>query len=179
MRKIIPVDKLKMNRTYLQTGSIFNQWTLYMIVIVLSLSFGLIFDSVHHLIYAKNYNNKQNLLDNGTNLQITTNKHTYRLGEKVIITIKNNLRIPLKFSDSLLGLTIKNVQSGQVGGLVGTEVRSELKPNESKSFQWDEKDTNANQVKPGIYEAKCFSITKDLHTTRPFIANTTFSITRP
>lgn len=168
-----------MNRTCLQTGSIFNQWTLCMIAIVLSLSFGLIFDSVHHLIYAKNYNNKQNLLDNDTNLQITTNKHTYRLGEKVIITIKNNLRIPLKFSDSLLGLTIKNVQSGQVGGLVGAQVISELKPNESKSFQWDEKDTNANQVKPGIYEAKCFSITKDLHTTRPFIANTTFSITRP
>ena len=57
-----------------------------------------------------------------------------------------------------------------MGGLVGTQVISELKPNESKSFQWDEKDTNANQVKPDF-------ITKDLHTARPFIANTTFSIT--
>ncbi len=179
MRKIIHIDKPKMNRTCLQTGSIFNQWALCMIVIILLLSFGLIFDSVHHSIYAKNYNNKQNSLDNITNLQITTNKHTYRLGEKVIVTIKNNLRIPLKFSDSLLGLTIKNVQSGQVGGLVGTQVISELKPNESKSFQWDEKDTNTNQVKPGVYVAKCFSITKDLHTARPFIANTTFSITLP
>ena len=177
MEKIIHVDKLKMNRTFLQRGSIFNQLALCMIVIILSSSVGLIFDTLHHSTHAKNYNNKQNSTDNITNLQITTNKHTYRLGEKVIVTIKNNLRIPLKFSDSLLGLTIKNIQSGQVGGLVGTQVISELKPNESKSFQWDEKDTNANQVAPGIYEAKCLSVTKDLHTARPFIANTTFSIT--
>ena len=91
---------------------------------------------------------------NNSTLQISTDKLTYVPGETVIVTIKNNLRFPLEFPDSLLGLNIENVKTGQKAGLLAAQVISELKPMESKTFQWDQKDTNANQTEPGIYKAK-------------------------
>jgi hypothetical protein len=86
------------------------------------------------------------------------------------------MQIPLEFPDSILGLNIENVMTGQKAGLLSAQVISELKPNESKTFQWDQKDTNANQTAPGIYKAETSSITRNLHHTQPITANTTFSI---
>ena len=91
-------------------------------------------------------------------LQITTGKKTYKLGETVTIAIKNNGKITLEFADSLLGLTVKNVKTGQQAGILGVQVISELKPNESKVFQWDQKDTNSKQVEAGIYNAQASSL---------------------
>jgi len=135
-----------------------------------------------HVIYAGNSSilsgiqTHKNVGMNNSTLQITTDKQRYLLGETVFVTIKNKMKIPLEFPDSILGLNIENVMTGQKAGLLAAQVISELKPNESKTFQWDQKDTNANQTAPGIYKAETSSITRNLHQTQPVTANTTFSI---
>jgi hypothetical protein len=87
------------------------------------------------------------------------------------------LRFPLVFPDSLLGLNIENVKTGQKAGLLAAQVISELKAMESKTFQWDQKDTNANQVKPGIYKAQISSVRNNTsNNTQLSTANTTFTI---
>ncbi len=48
---------------------------------------------------------------------------------------------------------------------------------ESKTFQWDQKDTNANQVGPGIYKAQTTSVRNNTsNNTQLSMANTTFTI---
>jgi hypothetical protein len=175
-----------MTRTQPQIKSIGNQKAFFVLLVVL-LSVTLIFESQLHVIYAGNnsifsgnqinpnatYNNTG--IDNST-LQITTDKQRYLPGETVFVTIKNKMMIPLEFPDSLLGLNIENVKTGQKAGLLAAQVISELKPNESKTFQWDQKDTNTNQAEPGIYKAEISSMIKNLQNTQPITANTTFSI---
>jgi len=115
---------------------------------------------------------------NNSTLQITTDKQRYLSGETVIVTIKNKLKIPIEFPDSLLGLNIENIKTGQKAGLLAAQVISQLKPNESKTFQWDQKDTNANQAEPGVYKAESSSLIKSLHNSQPITAITAFSISR-
>jgi uncharacterized cupredoxin-like copper-binding protein len=135
-----------------------------------------------HVIYAGNSDilsgsqTHNNVGMNNSTLQITTDKERYLPGETVFVTIENKMKIALEFPDSILGLNIENVKTGQKAGLLAAQVISELKPNESKTFQWDQKDTNANQTAPGIYKAETSSITRNLHHTQPITANTTFSI---
>jgi hypothetical protein len=94
-------------------------------------------------------------------------------------TIPHKWKVPIEFPDSLLGLNIENVKIGQKAGLLAAQVISELKPNESKTFQWNQKYTNANQAEPGIYKAESSSMTKNLHNTQKITANTNFSIRKP
>ena len=158
------------------------------IVPVLLLSVTLIFESQLHVIYAGNNSissgnqinpiaTRNNTGTNNSTLQISTDRLIYVPGETVIVTIKNNLRVPLEFPDSLLGLNIENVKTGQKAGLLAAQVISELKPMESKTFQWDQKDTNANQVEPGIYKAQTSSVRNNTsNNTQLVTANTTFTI---
>jgi hypothetical protein len=158
------------------------------IIPALLLSFTLISGSQQHLIFAANNSissgnqinpiaTHNNIGINNSTLQITTDKLTYVPGETVNVTIKNNMRLPLEFPDSLLGLNIENVKTGQKAGLLAAQVISELKPMESKTFQWDQKDTNANQVGPGIYKAHTSSIRNNTsNNTQLYTANTTFTI---
>ena len=176
-----------MIRFFLQIGSMVNQKALC-IVPVLLLSVTLIFESQLHVIYAGNNSissgnqinpiaTRNNTGTNNSTLQISTDKLTYVPGETVIVTIKNNLRFPLVFPDSLLGLNIENVKTGQKAGLLAAQVISELKPMESKTFQWDQKDTNAKQVEPGIYKAQTSSVRNNTsNNTQLSTANTTFTI---
>ena len=176
-----------MMRFFLQIRSIVDQKALC-IVPVLLLSVTLIFESQLHVIYAGNNSissgnqinpiaTRNNTGTNNSTLQISTDKLTYVPGETVIVTIKNNLRFPLEFPDSLLGLNIENVKTGQKAGLLAAQVISELKPMESKTFQWDQKDTNANQVEPGIYKAQTSSVRNNTsNNTQLATANTTFTI---
>ena len=176
-----------MTRTLRQIRSMVNQRALCIIPALL-LSFTLIFGSQQHLIYAGinsissgNQINPiathNNIGINNSTLQITTDKLTYVPGETVNVTIKNNMRLPLEFPDSLLGLNIENVKTGQKAGLLAAQVISELKPMESKTFQWDQKDTNANQVGPGIYKAQTSSVRNNTsNNTQLYTANTTFTI---
>jgi len=152
------------------------------------LSVTFIFESQLHVIYAGNDSifsgNQINHVThndigiNNSTLQITTDKQRYLPGETVIVTIKNKLKIPIEFPDSLLGLNIENIKAGQKEGLLAAQVISELKPNESKTFQWDQKDANTNQAEPGVYKAESSSLTKSLHNSQPITAITAFSISR-
>ena len=154
----------------------------FFVVLVLLFSVCYVLQSHLHVIYAGNsgillgIQTQNNTGMNDSTLQITTDKERYLPGEIVFLTIKNKMKIPLEFPDSILGLNIENVKTGQKAGLLAAQVISQLKPNESKTFQWDQKDTNANQTAPGIYKAETSSITRNLHSTQPITANTTFSI---
>jgi hypothetical protein len=157
------------------------QKTFFLALVVL-FSVCYVLQSYLHVIYAGNSDilsgiqTHKNVGMNNSTLQITTDKQRYMLGQTVFVTIENKMKIPLEFPDSILGLNIENVMTGQKAGLLAAQVISELKPNESKTFQWDQKDTNANQTAPGIYKAETSSITRNLHYNQPITANTTFSI---
>jgi len=92
--------------------------------------------------------------DNNPILQITSNKQTYKQGETIVITVKNNGKNTLVFPDTDLGLIIRDTKTQEKAGLLGLQVISQLKPNESKAFQWDQKDIDGKQVQPGTYAAK-------------------------
>ena len=112
-----------------------------------------------------------------TGLLITTDKRSYSKGEIINITIRNDLDHSMKFPNSIFGLNIQNVNTGQKAGLFGIQVLSELKPFESRSIKWDQKDTNAEQVEPGIYQAKISSISNNASNEKQISsANTTFAI---
>jgi hypothetical protein len=82
-----------------------------------------------------------------------------------------------KFPNSILGLIIENVNTGQKAGLTGIQMISELKPLESRSIKWDQKYTEVKQVKPGIYQAKISSISNNTSKERQIsAANTIFAI---
>lgn len=162
-----------------------NQKALFIIPVVMLLLF--IVGSQMHLIYARNnitWGNQinsvaanNNIGIGKSNLQISTDKPTYVRGETVNVTIKNNMRLPLEFPDTLLGLNIENVKTGQKAGLLAAQVITALKPMGSKTFQWDQKDTNANQVGPGIYKAQTSSSRNNTtNNTQLSTANTTFTI---
>ena len=87
--------------------------------------------------------------------------------------IKNTL----EFSDSTLGLIIQNIKTHQKAGLAGSQVMCEIKPGESKTIQWDQKDSEGNQVQTGTYNAKTSSATEEnLSNTSPIVVSTSFTI---
>jgi hypothetical protein len=96
------------------------------------------------------------IIQRGNNpvLQISSNKQAYKPGETIVITVKNDGKYTLDFPDSLLGLTIRDTKTQEKAGLLGLQVLSQLKPNESKIFQWDQKDIDGKQVQPGTYAAR-------------------------
>jgi hypothetical protein len=112
-----------------------------------------------------------------TGLQVTTDKRTYFKGETVNITVRNGSHHTIKFPNSIRGSIIENVNTGQKAGLTGIQMISELKPLESRSIKWDQKDTEVKQVNPGIYQAKISSISNNTSKERQIsAANTTFAI---
>ncbi len=114
---------------------------------------------------------------NKLTLQLSSNKKIYKPGESVILTLKNNGKGTLEFSDSTLGLIIENTKTHQKAGLVGSPVMYELKPGESKIIQWDQRDTEGNQTKAGTYNAKTSSATEvNSNNTSPITVTTTFTI---
>lgn len=122
------------------------------------------------------YNHHDNS-NNNPNLQITSSKQTYKPGEAVVITIKNNGKYHLGFPDSLLGLTIQNTKTQQKAGLLGSQVMSELKPKQSKTIQWDQKDIDGKQVQPGTYNARTsLTASNNSSSVLPVAASTTFAI---
>ena len=115
--------------------------------------------------------------DDNPILQISSSKQTYKPGETVVITIKNNGKYSLEFHDSVLGLTIQDTKTQQKAGLLGLQVISELKPKESKTFQWDQKDIEGKQVQPGTYNAQTsYQASSNSSKVPPVAASTTFAI---
>jgi uncharacterized cupredoxin-like copper-binding protein len=141
--------------------------SLCLIAVIITVSSVIIFGYITHYTYAQNK----------STVQLSTNKKTFKPGETVAITLKNNGKSTLEFSDSTLGLIIQNTKSHQKAGLVGSQAMSELKPGESKTIQWDQKDSEGNQVKTGTYNAKTSSATEEnSNNTSPIAASTTFTI---
>jgi FtsP/CotA-like multicopper oxidase with cupredoxin domain len=137
------------------------------LVVVIIISYVMIFGYTTHYIHAQ---------DKST-LQLSTNKKTYKPGETVTITLKNNGKSTLEFSDSSLGLTIQNMKTHQKAGMFGSQVMSEIKPGGSKTIQWDQKDYDGKQVQSGTYNAKTSSATEEnSNNTSPIAVSTTFTI---
>jgi hypothetical protein len=86
-------------------------------------------------------------------LVITTNEARYRIGEPVTITVKNIGDETLTFSDSALGLTFQNTNTGQMYGVATAKVMTELIPGASKTLTWNQQDGSGNNVPAGDYIA--------------------------
>jgi uncharacterized cupredoxin-like copper-binding protein len=118
--------------------------SLCLIAVIITISSVMIFGNMIHYTHAQ---------DKST-LQLSTNKKTYKPGETVTITIKINGKSTLEFSDSTLGLIIQNSKTKQKAGMLGSQMMSELKPGESKTVQWDQKDTEGNKYKQELIRLK-------------------------
>jgi uncharacterized cupredoxin-like copper-binding protein len=141
--------------------------SLCLIAVILTISSIVIFGHIIHYTYAQ---------DKST-LQLSTNKKTYKSGGTLVITVKNNGKSTLEFSDSTLGLIIQNVKTHQKAGTPGSQVMSELKPGESKTVQWDQKDYEGKQVQTGTYNAKTTSASaENSNNTSPIGASTSFAL---
>ena len=70
----------------------------------------LIVISPNILVYAQNVSSQTTQAGQTSNevLNVTTDKNSYLPGEVINITVKNSGTEPLKFPDSILGLTIEN-----------------------------------------------------------------------
>jgi hypothetical protein len=92
--------------------------------------------------------------NSGSNLLvITTNAAVYRIGEPVIITVKNIGQGTLDFPDSALGLKIQNTNTGQIYSVTAAQVITELQPGTSKTITWNQESGNGSNVPAGGYTA--------------------------
>jgi hypothetical protein len=92
--------------------------------------------------------------NSGSNvLIITTSEAIYRIGEPVLITVKNIGQETLNFPDSALGLKIQNTNTGQVYSVAAAQVITELQPGASKTVTWNQESGNGNNVPAGSYIA--------------------------
>lgn len=138
-----------------------------LIPVLITISSVIIFGYITHDAYSQDK----------TNLLLSTNKKTYKPGETVVISLKNNGISILEFSDSTLGLTIQNIKTHQKAGMLGSQVMSELKPGESKTLQWDQKDIDGKQVQAGAYIAKTSPAPEpDSNNISPITVSATFTI---
>ena len=69
-------------------------------------------------------------------LEIAADKGIYEPGDVVAITITNTGDEPLEFPDSLLGLEIKNFDTGEVFPLNAAQVITTSEPGASATFQF-------------------------------------------
>jgi hypothetical protein len=141
--------------------------SLYLIAVIITISSSvMVFGYMIHYIHAQNK----------SILQLSTNKKTYKPGETVIITLKNNGNNTLEFSDTTLGLIIQNTKTHQKAGIFGSQIMSELKPGESKTVQWDQKDVDGKQVQVGTYNIKTSSATEENSNNTSIAVSATFTI---
>lgn len=93
-------------------------------------------------------------------LTITTDKTTYRQGERIIFTIRNNGFSQLEFPDPGLGLRIMNLDTGEFvsTGRFYPQIIHSIPPLQSEITTWDQKEPLSDKleyrlVKPGNYVA--------------------------
>src|SRR5919199_1687088 len=110
--------------------------------------------------FLKGNNNVHQGSSSGSNvLIITTNEAIYRVGEPVIIAVKNIGQETLNFPDSALGLKIQNTNTGQIYSIAAAQVITELQPGTSKTVTWNQESGNGNNVPAGSYIATVQHIT--------------------
>jgi hypothetical protein len=106
----------------------------------------------------KNNNNTSNIAmatsnETSSSLEITTDKKTYKPGEIITITVRNNGKQPLAFPDAALGLKIENLDTGERFGLMSAQVLTTVEPGQSQKIEWDQKGNIGNQVIEGSFNA--------------------------
>jgi hypothetical protein len=69
-------------------------------------------------------------------LDIITNEETFEVGEPVTITVTNSGDEALEFPNSMLGLEIKNRDTGETYPLFSAQVITTLEPRESRTFEF-------------------------------------------
>jgi hypothetical protein len=105
-----------------------------------------------------NNNNTSNIAmatsnETSSGLEITTDKKTYKPGEIITITVRNNGKQPLSFPDATLGLKIENLDTGERFGLMAAQVLTTVEPGQSQKIEWDQKGNIGNQVTEGSFNA--------------------------
>ena len=107
--------------------------------------------------------------DTGCQFEITTDEETYDSEDTVTITVTNNGNESLEFPNSLLGLVIENLGTGDVFPLASAEVITTLEPGESRTFEFTYEEL-VNEIGNGTIEAR-------VSTTDGCSASATFTLT--
>ena len=69
-------------------------------------------------------------------LEVTMNKETFAIGDPVTINVINGGDEAIEFPNSVLGLQIKNRDSGESYSLFSAQVITTLEPRESRTFEF-------------------------------------------
>lgn len=88
----------------------------------------------------------------GPSLSVIPDKINYHLGEPVHIRIINSGTVPLKFSDSALGLKIRGLDGEIIYSPQYNVSGSVLSPHEEKTFVWNQTRTGGGKVFEGRYD---------------------------
>jgi PKD repeat protein len=97
-----------------------------------------------------------NVTTNGTGcqLEITTNEETYEsAGDNVTITVTNEGDEALEFANSVLGLEIENLGTGDIFPLVSAQVITTLEAGESRTVQFTYEEL-VSEIGTGTIEAR-------------------------
>lgn len=86
---------------------------------------------------------------NGKLLQLATDKPEYSRGEAVTFIATSTGSEALVFPDSALGISIRNLDSGDSYGIIAAQVLTPLQAGESKQIVWQE----AAEAEVGNYTA--------------------------
>ena len=93
-------------------------------------------------------------------VEITADKEIYEPLDVVSITITNTGDVPLVFPTSLIGLEIRNVDTGKVLPLEGLTEETTLQPGESQTFRFEYEDL-VREIGTGLISA---TVTSDCGT---------------
>jgi hypothetical protein len=107
--------------------------------------------------------------DTGCQFEITTDEETYDSEDTVTINVTNNGNESLEFPNSLLGLVIENLDTGDIFPLASAEVITTLEPGESRTLEFTYEEL-VNEIGTGTIEAR-------VSTTDGCSASTTFTLT--
>jgi archaellum component FlaG (FlaF/FlaG flagellin family) len=91
-------------------------------------------------------------------LELEPDKITYRPGETVVITVKNNGAESLTFPDAAMGLLIENVDTKESFGFIAAQVLTLLQPGQSKSIEWDQRGHDGTQANEGEYKVSVTTV---------------------
>jgi PKD repeat protein len=107
--------------------------------------------------------------DTDCQFEITTDEETYEPEDTVTINVTNNGNESLEFPNSILGLVIENLDTGEVFPLASAEVITTLEPAESNTFEFTYEEL-VNEIGTGTIEAR-------VSTTGGCSDSTTFTLT--
>ena len=78
-------------------------------------------------------------------------KRIYEQGEPIKIILKNECPHPILLKNSAPWKIVKE-SGGEVYTPIALQVITEIKPNESKTWVWNQRDNSGKQVEPGAYQ---------------------------